>query len=376
MTHSIVARPGGWCSGSRPTGCVYESRTVAAPRHFVVIRDHWRATTPHETGSTRFASVQRRFRNCEEPFPLCSVGVSSTGGKASVGAWCGSVAVMRSRLRSIGAAVSSAERTCRGVPEGTAAGARSAAGAHPPVTASALRTDRRYFPRHLERTPPGVLPGDGEQPVAARARDLERVLAQGRPRAALRADAVARSPREGRLRRVGDARDHGPELRAKREDLQEAARDGDLTAVHFQHALDGGRARHAVPRAAPQVAAGADPGAGPLFALRHGRPPGRMVTARRQTLRGARSVWREARDPGCRLDHSFGGQGTGGQGSGTRDETPKGRESKQIRRSRAFRALALSAAGAKDLLAKYILARGRTPSPRPPIRPGLAVRAA
>src|SRR5213080_2466745 len=150
-------------------------------------------------------------------------------------------------------------------------------GADSTAPPSELRTHRRFFPRHFERTPPGVFPGDGEQTVAARARDLERMLAQRRARAALRADAVARSPGEGRLRRVGDARYDGPQLGTKRENLQEGARDRDEAPIHFEHTLGGRGPHHAIPRAAAQVAAGANPRAGPLFSVRHGRPPGRMT---------------------------------------------------------------------------------------------------
>src|SRR2546430_1595799 len=131
------------------------------------------------------------------------------------------------------------------------------------ATTSQLRTDRRSFPRHLKRTPPGVFPGDREQPVAARARDLERVLTQGRPCAALRAHAVARSPREGRLRRVGDARDDGPEPRAERENLEEGPRNRGQTPVDFQPALGGGGAGPAGPGAAAPPPPPRAPRAGP-----------------------------------------------------------------------------------------------------------------
>src|SRR5438552_9023403 len=245
--HPIVARPGAAMQRTVAASLWPRAQNCCAPAPFCEAR---RVTMPCEMGSTQFANRPRRFRYCEATSPLCSVGGSLTAGKAWVGGWCGSVVVMRSRWRSSGAAVSTAGRAWRGAPGETAAAAGNGVGADPAAPPSELRTHHRFFPRHFERTPPGVFPGDGEQAVAARARDLERMLAQGRAGTALRADAVARSPGEGRLRRVGDARDDGPELGAKRENLQEGARDRDEAAIHFEHTLGGGGAHHAIPRAA------------------------------------------------------------------------------------------------------------------------------
>src|SRR6266550_2998974 len=221
-----------------------------------------------------------------------SAGGASIDAKILVAVWCATAGGSRSRRSSSVVAARSAAPGLSGAPVRSAAQPSRT----PPLASRAVARcarPRRFLPR-FEYAQARILPRHRKQAVAPGAHHLGRLPAERRSGAAAGAYAVGRAPARRRVLGVGQPRHDGPHCGTKREDLQKGARHRHRLPVHLEDAFERRRAEHAVPRAAPHLSAGPDSGPGPLFCVRHDRPPEQRGEAGR-VARGARAQFASPR---------------------------------------------------------------------------------